>query len=793
LTLSKEYEKEHGPTPLFKVTRQLSDLTLLFIVSSITYFLIAGSLAIVMRVIQSKVNILGNEQLTLGLFYTALTIHGQLMFFGFISMLTIGISYYLLSKFSKKPLFSMKLAVWSFSLMNAGAIFLIVSGTMFYGAGWYNLMPLPFQSGNNGWPSFAAAIFLVADVMIGIAIVFFCVNVLLTVLRGKIAAGIQRTEQADDDIHKYISDEKDKGRVDLLPIQEIPASVRWVSVLGISSWFPKKYRSAVPAVSIVVVGIFVNALVILTGSMGLFAQLGIGFSYLTNPNFEPNWLFTKDAWWFFGHPIVYFTLFSFLGAAYYYVPKYSNKAVPYDKWAYRAWPFYFVFTTVVFSHHTFMDTPNPAWLQMLSQAASFGIVFPSGLTLMTIMMYIFRSRIKWNTTSLFILCGFAGWAFGGFAGTQTGWWGTNVYLHNTLNIVGHIHLVLLVGSVLLALGLVYSILPSITGRMLGKKLGIIHLFLTIIGGFGLAFLFLFLGFAGFIRREGDIPSQFVWAMPWLMFFALVVGFGQIVFAYNVFRNLKRRMKTNEIEYEESRNERFRKEQNSYINQAGEIIDISFSLKDKKGGIDKTIGGAEEKEEIEIKIRREHTVYDKSFPYGHINKSNRSLYYATAAFTALAGILHLILVQYFIGFDSNTSTFFVITGLAQIFWVLPIIRRWGRLWYIVGIAGSIALIVLFLSVSYDWAFVEFYFATVIAQIFWVLPIIRRWGRLWYIVGIAGSIALIFSWNIINAPLPVKGVAAPYDDISIIIETLQVVFIAAMMSIVIRERQNYQPQG
>jgi hypothetical protein len=26
-----------------------------------------------------------------------------------------------------------------------------------------------------------------------------------------------------------------------------------------------------------------------------------------------------------------------------------------------------------------------------------------------------------------------------------------------------------------------------------------------------------------------------------------------------------------------------------------------------------IGGAEEKEEIEIKIRREHTVYDKSFP------------------------------------------------------------------------------------------------------------------------------------------------------------------------------------
>ena len=68
-TLSKEYEQEQGPIPLFKVSRELSDLTLLFIISSIIYFLIAGSLAIVMRVIQSKVMILGSQQPTLGLYF----------------------------------------------------------------------------------------------------------------------------------------------------------------------------------------------------------------------------------------------------------------------------------------------------------------------------------------------------------------------------------------------------------------------------------------------------------------------------------------------------------------------------------------------------------------------------------------------------------------------------------------------------------------------------------------------------------------------------------------------------
>lgn len=558
--LHREYEKEQGPAPQYEVPKELSSLTLMFIVSAVIYFLIAGSLAIVMRVIQSKVMVMEGQQQTFGLFYASLTVHGQLMFFGFASMLTVGISYYLLSKFAKKPLYSMGLAAWSFALLNAGAIFLLVSGSMFFGAGWYNLMPLTFMPGNNGWPILSSAVFLSADAMIAIGLTLFSINVLATVLSGKIAAGMQKTEWHYDDSHKSPSDEeKDEGRADLLEMKDIPAAARWLSILGISAWLPKKYRSRVPAVSIVVVGVFVNALVQLVGNTGVFIQLATGYSYLLDPSFQPNWLFAKDAWWFFGHPIVYFTLFSFLGAAYYYIPKYSKKTVPYDKWAYRPWPFYFVFTATVFSHHTFMDMPNPVWLQMLSQTASFGIVFPSGLTIMTIMMYIFRSRIKWNITAMFMMAGIAGWAFGGFTGTQTGWWGTNVYLHNTLNVVGHIHLVLLMGSVLLALGLIYSVIPSITKKNLGRGLGLVHVALTLVGGFGLALMFTYLGFAGVIRREAEIPQEFMWAMPWLLFFALTVGVGQIAFAYNFFRTLHRKQTVEEEQFVQSQQERATRE------------------------------------------------------------------------------------------------------------------------------------------------------------------------------------------------------------------------------------------
>jgi heme/copper-type cytochrome/quinol oxidase subunit 1 len=255
------------------------------------------------------------------------------MFFGFISMLTVGISYYLLSKFAKKPLYSLMLATLSFSLLNAGTIFLFISGTMFFGAGWYNLMPLTFHPGNGGWNLLSAVIFLMADVMIGVGLVIFCLVVIATVFKGKIAAGVQKSEPKgkqsvdvdSNDRHKNQVDLDDSGRIDLLPMVQIPSSTRLVSVLGISSWFPGRYRRAVPAVSVVVVGVFVNAAALITGSIGLFTQLGIGFSYILNPNFDPNWLLAKDAWWFFGHPIVYFTLFSFLGAAYYYIPRYAQK------------------------------------------------------------------------------------------------------------------------------------------------------------------------------------------------------------------------------------------------------------------------------------------------------------------------------------------------------------------------------------------------------------------------------------------------------------------------------------
>jgi hypothetical protein len=77
----------------------------------------------------------------------------------------------------------------------------------------------------------------------------------------------------------------------------------------------------------------------------------------------------------------------------------------------------------------------------------------------------------------------------------------------------------------------------------------------------------------------------------------------------------------------------------------------------------------------------------------MNIGNSTLYYTAAATTALAGILHLILVPDIIGRNLNSGVFFIVAGIAQIFWVIPMLKRWGRIWYYIGIAGTIVLIIM----------------------------------------------------------------------------------------------------
>jgi hypothetical protein len=123
--------------------------------------------------------------------------------------------------------------------------------------------------------------------------------------------------------------------------------------------------------------------------------------------------------------------------------------------------------------------------------------------------------------------------------------------------------------------------------------------------------------------------------------------------------------------------------------------------------------------------------------------NNLLFYAAAAATAIAGILHLIFASNVIGSNIPSGTFFIVAGIAQVFWALPMVRRWGKVWYYIGIAGTVVLIIL--------------------------------------------------WTVTRAPNPItEGRALPINEIGVAIEVFQIAYIVITAIIIAKERGERRPQ-
>jgi hypothetical protein len=115
----------------------------------------------------------------------------------------------------------------------------------------------------------------------------------------------------------------------------------------------------------------------------------------------------------------------------------------------------------------------------------------------------------------------------------------------------------------------------------------------------------------------------------------------------------------------------------------------------------------------------------------------SLFYAAAGTTAIPGILHLIFASNVIGSNILSGIFFIVAGIIQIFWALPMVRRWGKVWYYIGIAGTVILIIL-----------------------------------WTVTRVPNSIS--------------EGRALPVNEIGIAIEVFQIAYIAMTAIILVKER-------
>jgi cytochrome c oxidase subunit 1 len=120
----------------------------------------------------------------------------------------------------------------------------------------------------------------------------------------------------------------------------------------------------------------------------------------------------------------------------------------------------------------------------------------------------------------------------------------DVPLSDTMFVVAHFHMVMGVAPIFVIFGALYHWYPKVTGRMLNEAMGQFHFWVTFIGAYAIFFPMHYLGLLGMPRRYHEIgqtsfvPESAQSLNAFISVAALIVGFAQLVFLFNLFWSLR---------------------------------------------------------------------------------------------------------------------------------------------------------------------------------------------------------------------------------------------------------------
>ena len=91
-------------------------------------------------------------------------------------------------------------------------------------------------------------------------------------------------------------------------------------------------------------------------------------------------------------------------------------------------------------------------------------------------------------------------------------------------------------------------------------------------------------------------------------------------------------------------------------------------------------------------------------------------------------------------------------------------------------------------SEDASIAAFFIIAGLAQVFWILPTAKRWTRPWHYIGLAGNAVLVILWGLTRLPNPITGgEAEPIEEIGISVQLSQISYIVLIAIAIIRQKQ------
>jgi cytochrome c oxidase subunit 1 len=200
-----------------------------------------------------------------------------------------------------------------------------------------------------------------------------------------------------------------------------------------------------------------------------------------------------------------------------------------------------VLSAVVYGHHMFVTGMNPL-LGKSFMLLTLIISVPAELLFLNWLHTIWKGSIRLYSPMLFTLGVIFVFGLGGLTGIYLGTISTDLYLHDTMFVVGHFHFTMASASFLAVFAALYFWFPKMFGKIMDERLGRWHFWVTIIGITGLFMGQLLAGYAGQQRRLYDYREyvflKHLWPLnQWTSYFAFLLGAGQVFFIINFFRTL----------------------------------------------------------------------------------------------------------------------------------------------------------------------------------------------------------------------------------------------------------------
>ena len=436
-------------------------ITSVWIVIVLALFIVAIILGILMRLNQGT--IIQQSPVT---FYGNMTTHGLTMI-GIWFVAGMAAVNYLMERYVKTSY-----GVNLFALICTIIGVLMLWSSTFIGhfhAGWTFLYPLPFKV---AWAQWATPVFLSSLVVLGVGWLVWSVSLMSQILK------------------KYT----------------LSQAFAW-------QHFKKNPAVETPPFILITMVTLVGVIACLLAAVLLLVLLFA--EYFSNGSFVNDALLLKNLTYFFGHTIANEMLYLGLAVIYELFAEVSGRPKWKTTWYVAvAWNLSLAFILTAFFHHLYMDFVQPEGLQIVGQLASYLASLPAaGVTVFSILVAVYRTKINWSLTNLLFFIGVAGWVIGGLGAVIDATISNNFVLHNTLWVPAHFHTYNAMGNVLFSLGFFHWFAHKFDVGFNIDKNAMLKLTLILFGGIGFLLAFYIGGADSIPRRYSNYPPEFTMAAP----------------------------------------------------------------------------------------------------------------------------------------------------------------------------------------------------------------------------------------------------------------------------------------